>query len=113
MKIRIKPKLIGESFKWFTYHQNNSGGIFIKNENLSEYVIIHARSGKDADCLATLIGIDFYDHNEFSGDRWHTQAYNDGTNVPMIYDMVITESFVPTDSFMKAKDITIYPHGSI
>lgn len=82
---------------YFTYSQNNSGGSFrvSKAEGIAEFVIIQARSAKEADAQAETIGLYFDGCREgidcdCCGDRWSRKEggwyENEGTDTPMIYD---------------------------
>ena len=62
--------------KFYEFHQNNSGGSFVFNEDLSYKVIIEARSADEANRKAEEIGIYFNgcdDGTDCSccGDRWY------------------------------------------
>ena len=74
---------------FYTYRQNNSGGSFDTDENVSIYVVIEASSCEDADARAENIGIYFNGCEdgrdcECCGDRWST-AYGKGDEVPSAY----------------------------
>ena len=74
---------------FYTYRQNNSGGIFVVNDNVTHYVIIEANSPSEADERAQSIGIYFDGVEEqwdcsCCGDRWH-RARGSGTERPEIY----------------------------
>lgn len=67
---------ISHLFKWFKFHQNNSGGSCIEDENVAKYVYIEAVSAADANSRAENIGIYFggtYDGRDCRccGDRWY------------------------------------------
>lgn len=75
---------------FYTYRQNNSGGSFDINDEVTLYVIIEADSADNADEIAETKGIYFYGIEAGSdcsccGDRWSTQWADDGTVVPEIY----------------------------
>lgn len=71
---------------YYTYTQNNSGGIW----RGPEFVIIKADSAADANEKAECNGI-YFDgvaqelDCECCGDRWSRVWDNDGTEVPTIY----------------------------
>jgi hypothetical protein len=46
--------------KFYTYRQNNSGGSFSQDKNVSMYVIIEAKDASEADTIAEKVGIYFY-----------------------------------------------------
>lgn len=76
--------------KFFEFNQNNSGGSFVYDTYLSEYVIIEAVSSKHANELAEDIGIYFEgcissDDCPCCGDRWYPTWSDDGVKVPMMY----------------------------
>jgi len=70
-----EPKTTG--LKWYTYHQNNSGGVLSGPSGV--YVLAH--SGKEADELAQLHAGVYFDgvDNGFDcdccGDRWGSQDW--------------------------------------
>jgi hypothetical protein len=45
--------------KFYTFSQSNPGGYFIKNDKISEYVIIQAESAEEANDFAEDVGIYF------------------------------------------------------
>ena len=78
--------------KYYTFNQNNSGGIFYDRpkSGISATVIIEARSAKEANRLAEDIGIYFdgCDNGidcECCGNRWYRVSDDDGYDVPSIY----------------------------
>lgn len=91
--------------KWFTFHQNNSGGRFIVNDDVDFNVIIQANDAAEANELAQRIGIYFngvddeYDC-ECCGDRWSVTSDVDGKDEPEIYGERV--SWLP-DSVLKGK----------
>lgn len=73
---------------YYTYHQNNSGGAFILNDQVTYIVIIEAKSAFEADRKAEDIGIYFNgceDGQDCSccGDRWYPT--DKGSKTPEIY----------------------------
>ena len=76
---------------FYTFSQNNSGGGFVVNDNVAEYVIIEADSCEEADDKAEEIGIYFNgcdDGQDCSccGDRWYSQSvFSEATKKPEIY----------------------------
>lgn len=112
--------------KWFTFHQNNSGGRFRVDADVDAYVIIQAHNADEANELAQRIGIYFngvaegYDC-ECCGDRWY-RLYSDdqGTDEPEIYgnpvtwspDAVLT-SERPGKSYGLPNGVKVYPYDII
>lgn len=83
--------------KFYTYSQNNSGGVFKKSdkEGICEYVIIEALTAKKANKRAIEIGLYFdgcESGNDCSccGDRWNKADERDGYNTPCIYGQDLT-----------------------
>lgn len=77
--------------KWFQYTQNNSGGRFDVDDKVSNYVLIQAHNGTEADGIAEVVGIYFNgveDGNdcECCGDRWDVCCRDKGTNAPGEYN---------------------------
>lgn len=75
---------------FYHYDQNNSGGSFDIDDNVTLNVIIEAENAMEADMIAERIGIYFNGVEddmdcECCGDRW-TPQWKDGTDVPLIYD---------------------------
>lgn len=76
---------------FFTFHQNNSGGRWL---GPAKFVIIEAENAKTANALAEVKGL-YFDGCETGedcpccGDRWYRVDGCDGTEVPMIYDIVV------------------------
>ena len=75
---------------FYTFSQNNSGGDFIINDKVAEWVIIEADSADEANDIAEGVGIYFdgcengYDC-DCCGDRWYRQYDDEGTETPQIY----------------------------
>lgn len=84
---------------FFTYHQNNSGGSFVFDEQrgIGCYVIVEAEDYKQANRIAEDIGLYFNGcENDIDcdccGDRWYEQYTGKGDEVPSIYGIPIEES---------------------
>jgi len=62
---------------FYMWDQNNSGGSFVVNEDLSHRVVIEAKNKKEAESKASYFGI-YYDgveegiDCECCGDRWYS-----------------------------------------
>lgn len=86
--------------KFYQFTQNNSGGYFKFDENVSHYVIIEAENPKHANKIAENIGI-YFDGCDIGldcsccGDRW-SELWSDeeGDSEPMIYGKPI-QKFKP------------------
>jgi hypothetical protein len=75
---------------FYTFNQNNSGGSFIKNDTVCEYVIIEADSAGEANDIAEDKGIYFNGCDKdidcpCCGDRWYAAWNGDETSEPLIY----------------------------
>jgi hypothetical protein len=83
--------------KFYTYRQNNSGGSFSKDNDVSEYVIIEAKDASEADSIAETVGIYFYGCRKqrdcsCCGDRWyHAQEVN-ASDKPSVYSTKMNET---------------------
>jgi hypothetical protein len=80
---------------WYDYHQNNSGGSFVRNDSVGPYVWIEADSAEKANSRAQSVGIYFDGCDEgmdcpCCGDRWYEQYRNDGTDKPELYGQVLS-----------------------
>lgn len=80
--------------KYFTYNQNNSGGYFIRNDEVADYVIIQASSAKEADEKMSDISYDHDSYCQCCGERWWIDSdESDGKDGPMVYKDDIRDSF--------------------
>lgn len=75
---------------FYTFIQNNTDGEFIRDDSVSNFVIIEAESAKDANIFAEGIGIYFSGVKSgkdrgYCGDRWVKVHENDGTDTPQIF----------------------------
>ena len=73
---------------FYTFNQNNSGGVFHRNDNVDELVVIEANSATQANDIAQEIGIYFDgagDCLECCGHRWQSVSQLDGTTFPSLY----------------------------
>jgi hypothetical protein len=80
-KVKLKNPKKGDSYKWFEYSQNNSGGSFVVNDNICENVYIEATSIEESNAFADSLGI-YFDGVSMGidcgccGDRWHEPYQN-------------------------------------
>lgn len=68
--------LFEKTYGWYEFRQNNSGGSFIMDEDLTVYVLIQAASTDEANTKAQDIGIYFDGCSDgrdcdCCGDRWY------------------------------------------
>lgn len=98
---------------YFTFNQNNSGGSFIFNDSVAEYVIIEAKNADEANMRALGVGIYFNgctDGRDCSccGDRWYSQWYDkNGTDKPEIYGESDIQKYLDKDSWF-SKSVHVY-----
>jgi calcineurin-like phosphoesterase len=83
------PEITVET-KFYTFAQNNSGGSFIINDKVAEYVIIEATNASHANQIAEDMGIYFNGCDngidcECCGDRWYATSEYDAQESPMLY----------------------------
>lgn len=75
---------------FYTYIQNNSGGSFVVDDDIKQYVIIEADSAEEANDKADYLGI-YFDGVEKGfdcpccGNRWHECDEEDGEKEPLIW----------------------------
>ena len=77
--------------KFFTFYQNNSGGYFLEDEDVDQYVVIHAKNHYEANDKAQDLGIYFDGVKkgrdcDCCGDRWNEVGRNDGSDTYPILD---------------------------
>ena len=93
--------------KFYTFNQNNSGGIFDTSNNLDKYVIIEATDYKQANAIAEDKGIYFNGCDQgldcdCCGDRWYEVDESDGENEPCIFGKNVESGlYKSTFSFYK------------
>lgn len=72
---------------FITFEQNNSGGYFMKDENVDEYVIIEGNNLEEILDKANVIFEDYRDYCTCCGERWNDDWKDEGDlkENPMIY----------------------------
>ena len=85
--------------------QNNSGGRFDVDDEVSNYVLIQAHNGTEADGIVEDLGIYFNGVEDgmdcdCCGDRWSSCRLDKGTDAPSDYALRCGE-----------KEVRIYPYG--
>lgn len=76
------------SARFYTYDQNNSGGIFHEDDDVSEFVIIEALNAREANAIAETKGLYFDGSGDCPccGDRWSSSWKGDeGDAEPLVY----------------------------
>lgn len=85
---------------FFHYRQNNSGGKFVRDNDVDKHVIIEADDAWRADERARDIGI-YFDgvyrglDCDCCGDRWRESDAYGGTPTPQIYGETIELALLP------------------
>lgn len=97
---------------FYTYRQNNSGGEFTVNSDVTVTVIVEADNADRADSRAEKLGIYFNGVNddidcECCGDRWSPAYDRDGTETPMVYGQPV-ESYKTLTRFIRPDEPSIY-----
>lgn len=78
--------------KWFRFNQNNSGGYFHDDENVTHDVFVEAPSAKEAIQRAEVIFENYSDYCDCCGERWgYWVDDEDGKLVPESYGIPVTE----------------------
>lgn len=95
------------STMFFTFAQNNSGGYFIKNDLVSEWVIVEARNSKEAASLMSDICEDYMEYCPCCGERWDLDSeYLKEYDEPRIYGEPFVELF--KDEWYSDNIVTIH-----
>lgn len=99
---------------FFEYSQNNSGGGFDLDENVSYTVYVEADSAEEANKKAEEIGIYFDGIDkgldcECCGDRWYP-AYGEGTELPEMYGVPLDD--IKEKPLFKVSAIIHYKDGT-
>lgn len=103
---------------FYTFRQNNSGGVFEVNDSVKHYVIIEADSAEEANDIASentdiyFNGVDKNMDCECCGDRWFVVDELDGTETPTIYGVDVFKYKDALPSF-KPEYIIYYKDGRI
>lgn len=103
--------VVSKPSKFFTFGQNNSGGGFVVDGDVSHYVIIEAHNAEEANELAEEVGIYFNgcdDGTDCSccGDRWGRTWDSEGKITPEIYGEPVGQK--SPGMFSKVGDIFCY-----
>ena len=92
---------------FITFRQNNSGGYFIRDENIDVFVIIEGDNLNDILNRAKDVFMDYREYCMCCGKRWDDDWKNndDLTQIPMIDDESIYEF---NDSYYEGDKIIVY-----
>lgn len=83
--------------KFYEFHQNNSGGSFHIDDDVSHIVIIEAATAMQANETAQNVAGIYFDGCEKGwdcdccGDRWYPVSDYDGHDEPMVYGHPLAE----------------------
>jgi hypothetical protein len=120
LSVCVLPKMEVAKLQWFTFHQNNSGGRWVVDNDVDAYVIVQAHNADEANQLAQRIGIYFNGVEdgtdcECCGDRWSSiYRTEDGTDVPMVYsDLVPWSPETKTTVEVFGNSVKVYPYNII
>lgn len=79
--------------KWFTYDQNNSGGYFIDNDEVTHMICVQAENADAANAKAEEITKEYGEYCECCGERWYiNEVDGDGFDVPSHYGEPLSSS---------------------
>jgi hypothetical protein len=98
---------------FYTFIQNNSGGDFVINDDVAQYVIIEADNANQANEIALKVGI-YFDGTcggpdcPCCGDRWSSVSERDTSESPSIYGDNPTNDEFWTSKYHKEKLAIIY-----
>jgi hypothetical protein len=101
---------------FYTYRQNNSGGVFDFSDTIGQYVIVEAESPYNANKRAESIGLYFNGVEEeldceCCGDRWYEA--DEGTEEPMTYGKSVNFEFAgEANGFVHYLNGTVKPFRS-
>ena len=78
--------------KFLTYHQNNSGGYYLIDDNVKHYVIIEGYDMWQIEAKANSVLSDYREYCSCCGRRWSSYFDDeDLTEEPMIYNKSVYE----------------------
>jgi hypothetical protein len=98
---------------YFAFHQNNSGGSFVRDDNVAEVVIIEAKNADEANLRAEEVGIYFDGCDKdwdcpCCGDRWYRQWGDEGSEVPSVYGQTDLHAYVNGEDNWFDKCVYVY-----
>ncbi len=104
----------GDYMMFYLYDQNNSGGSFITDSSVCEFVFIEAMDADQANSRAEDIGIyfngvDLGEDCDCCGDRWYPVSESDAIESPEVYGQSLVKaptSFFRTQAYVYADDKT-------
>lgn len=100
-----------QSSKFYTVCQNNSGGYFINNEHVAEYLIIEARSESEYEKRRHSITDVYSEYCPCCGERWYSWD-DEGYSEPMIHGAPAQEHIDSHKSFHEKEAIIYYLDGT-
>lgn len=96
--------------KFLTYHQNNSGGYYLIDDNVKHYVIIEGYDLWQIEAMANSILSDYREYCSCCGRRWSSYFDDeDLTEEPMICNKSVYEYV----SYWSEQAIIYYLDGTI
>lgn len=95
------------SKKFYTIDQNNSGGYYIKNDDVDYYVSVQADSPYEAERLLERVVEDHSEYCECCGTRWSTYLSEEG-DTPTMYGTPLTELKDQDTFWLEEKVAIIY-----
>ena len=97
------------SKKFYTIDQNNSGGYYIKNDDVDYYVSVQADSPYEAEKLLERVVADHSNFCECCGERWHIWLdEEDAYDVPTNYGVPLTKLKDQDTFWLEEKVAIIY-----
>ena len=70
---------------WYTIDQNNSGGYFIQNEDVNQYVSVQADNEDDARDKLEDITSEYGEYCDCCGERWYLWGSLEEGDSPTVY----------------------------
>ena len=90
--------------KFFTFRQNNSGGVFVVNDTVAEFVVVEATSPEDANARAGAMGMFSMSFCECCGTRF-SRAFKNEEGVDTFEEAVAEARH---SSFNKDKTVVVH-----
>ena len=100
-----------QSSKFYTVFQNNSGGYFINNEHVAEYLIIEAMDEYQFEERLDLITDKYSEFCPCCGERWYSWD-DEGKIAPMIYGDPAEDYINSRRNFSNKEAIIYYLDGT-
>ncbi len=83
--LEFKELTKSDGLQWWCFHQNNSGGYFIRNNQVDDFVFVQAKTHKEAVSMVEDAIIENSEWCECCGERWSVEWDDESSSLPTHY----------------------------